>query len=197
MKLTDEYIATFLPQELSLPMRKGFLDQLRKFPHAMDYYYSYQAEQFLQGDVYGGFVSYNPDTGQKKEIRGIILSNTCDISGDNARWTAPRVVYAPIIRLSKLEAVYKQAGVSATQIASRMDAIKRQEVTYLFYLPQGDALDDEYVALLDAIEHTSTEHLYQKCKRVATLGMAGFYMFLFKLSIHFTRMHEGVVRQTA
>lgn len=197
MELTDEYIATFLPQDLSLPMRKGFLDQLRKFPGEMDYYYSYQNEQFLQGDVYGGFVSFNQDTGQKKEIRGIILSNTCDISGENARWTAPRVVYAPIIRLSKLASMYEQAGISTSKITSKLESIKKQEVTHLFYLPQGDMLDDDYVALLDAIEHTSTEHLYQKCKRVATLGMAGFYMFLFKLSIHFTRMHEGVIRQTA
>lgn len=194
MQFTEDYLTRFLPEFLTLPMKLGVLEELKKFPKGMEYYYSHQDAQFLQGDVYSGFISTNPETGEQKPIRGIILSNTCDISAENKRPIGARVVYAPIVKLSSLMALYERAGATQEQLQDRAKAIREQKKTDLFYLPSLHG--EDYVALLDALENTSTTHLYQKCSRVATLGMAGFYVFLFKISVHFTRMHENVVRQT-
>lgn len=71
-----------------------------------------------------------------------------------------------------------------------------QITTELFYLPRGSNLDDDYVALLDDI-HTAPFPQFQRQKdkqKLFTLSQVGFYLFLFKLSIHFCRFHENIDR---
>ena len=66
----------------------------------------------------------------------------------------------------------------------------------MFYLPKGGALEDEYVALLDDL-HSIPAHAFERVaekKKLFTLSMVGFYLFLLKLSVHFCRFHENVAR---
>jgi hypothetical protein len=75
-------------------------------------------------------------------------------------------------------------------------AIREQSITSIFYLPKGAALDAEHIALLDDLHTVPLGYFSGKEERskLFTLGMTGFYLFLFKLSVHFCRFHESVPR---
>ncbi len=65
----------------------------------------------------------------------------------------------------------------------------------IFFLPAGTAMDDDHLVLLDDIHTTPLNQFSrQKQKRLFCLGQTAFYIFLIKLSIHFTRLREGVRR---
>ena len=67
----------------------------------------------------------------------------------------------------------------------------------MFYLPKNSALGEEAIALLDRINNCDLQKLNLDeltGTRLFTLSDYGFYMFLFKLSIHLTRIREGVQR---
>ena len=66
-------------------------------PHSDPY-----ASTMLQGDGWGGCAMFVFESGQKKVIKGAILSNSCDISHDNQYDRPPNVTFAPLIKLSSL-----------------------------------------------------------------------------------------------
>jgi len=105
-------------------------------------------------------------------------------------------VFAPIIRLSNYEKALVRSGVAAKGIESRFKAIRDQSVSSIFYLAKGGGLDDEFIALLDDV-HTMPS-AYSPAKKqenkLFTLSQAGFYLFLFKISVHFCRFQEGIHR---
>ena len=107
------------------------------------------ADSMLQGDGWGGFQLLRFDTGKKRSVHGIVLSNSCDISNDNERSIAQKVVFAPLVRLSTIEERFKERGLAETAIADKIAAMKSQSVTNIFFLPADDPLEHEYVALLD------------------------------------------------
>ena len=72
--------------------------------------------------------------------------------------------------------------------------IRAQGVTSIFYLPADDLLEEEHVALLDDLHSMPLEAHGQAAEKLFTLSMAGFYLFVFKLSVHFCRLHENVDR---
>ena len=151
-------------------------------------------DAILQGDGWRGFQFYSFETGQKSEIRGIVLSNSCDISKENERDLAPKIVFAPIIKLSAIEARLKNNNLAEDAVKAKIEAFKCQSVTNIFYLPAGAQLDEDYVALLDDL-HSMPAKLQLSGKKLFTLSMAGFYLFSFKLSVHFCRLHENVDRR--
>ena len=82
------------------------------------------------------------------------------------------------------------------QINDRFQAIREQRVTTMFYLPKGGSLEEEYVALLDDL-HTVPARIFEQVaerKKLFTLSLVGFYLFVLKLSVHFCRLHEEVAR---
>jgi len=151
-------------------------------------------KDMLQGDGWRGFQVYSFVSGTLNPARGMVLSNSCDISPENERVLPPNVTFAPIVKLSKIEARFKERGLQADQIASRLQAIRAQSITSMFYLPADAPLEEEYVALLDDL-HSMPVELHRKAAvKVFTLSMVGFYLFVFKLSVHFCRLHENVDR---
>ena len=154
-----------------------------------------KADAILQGDGRKGFQLYSFYKGEKRTVRGIVLSNSCDISEDNDRVIAPKVVFAPIVRLSAIEDRFRDHKLPETAVRGRVDAIKSQSVTNIFYLPTGEALEEDYVALFDDL-HSMPVTAYEKGRKLFTLSMAGFYLFAFKLSVHFCRLHERVDRRS-
>ena len=152
------------------------------------------ANSMLQGDGWPGFQLFSFDTGEKRSVRGVVLSNSCDISKDNERVIAPRIVFAPIIRLSSIEARFKERGLSEEAIKGRVAAMKSQSVTSVFFLPAGGPLEHDCVVLLDDL-HSMPVASHENNKKLFTLSMAGFYLFVFKLSVHFCRLHEKVDRR--
>ena len=152
------------------------------------------ANSMLQGDGWRGFQLLSFDTGKKRSVRGIVLSNSCDISRDNERVIAPKIVFAPIIRLSAIEKRFDERGLAKNAVADRIAAIRGQSVSNIFFLPSGGPLEHDHVALLDDV-HSMPVATQADCEKLFTLSMAGFYLFAFKLSVHFCRLHEKVDRR--
>ena len=148
----------------------------------------------LQGDGWQGFQLRSFKTGKKREVRGIVLSNSCDISTDNERDIPQKLIFAPIIKLSAAIALYKKRNPAEDAIKAKIAAVKSQSVTNIFYLPAGAQLNEDYVAFLDDLHSIPTEYLLSKKNKLFTLSMAGFYLFAFKLSVHFCRLQENIDR---
>ena len=77
-----------------------------------------------------------------------------------------------------------------------MTSIKEQKVTGIFFLPAGGGLQEDHIALLDDI-YTMPGKVFEEEKaksKAFTLSQIGFYLFVFKLSVHFCRFQEQVAR---
>jgi len=194
IKLEDikEHIPYYLTQEA----KDGLIKELKNFPDKMNYYTTKHQDGVLQGDGWDSFSIIDLETAQRKSTKGIILSNSCDINQENYRDIPARIIFAPIIKLSRYEALLTKTVFDPEKISMKMSSIRRQNMTSLFYLPKGGCLESEYIALLDDL-HTLPVQLFCKTDertKQFTLSQAGFYLFLFKLSIHFCRFHENVLR---
>lgn len=88
------------------------------------------------------------------------------------------------------------AKIPEDTIVAKLDAIKKQLVTNIVYLPECDHIP-ESIIFLDDVHQIPTEQLrtsLEKQDKILTLSQVGFYILLFKLSIHFCRFHEDVAR---
>ncbi len=82
-------------------------------------------------------------------------------------------------------------------IISHIDDIRKQKISQIFYLPKGGKLENESFVFLDRINNLPSSYFKEeeiKESRIFTLSDYGFYIFLFKLSVHFTRIRESVQR---
>lgn len=149
------------------------------------------ADSMLQGDGWRGLQLYSFDSGERRPIQGVVLSNSCDISKDNKRVVPPKIVFAPIVKLSAIEARFNDRGLQQDAISNRISSIKNQSVTSIFYLPAGGPFQEDRVVLLDDI-HSMPVSAHTAGEKLFTLSMAGFYLFAFKLSVHFCRLQENV-----
>ena len=96
-------------------------------------------------------------------------------------------------------ALLVQSGQKSEQIDAKIAAIKEQKVHNIFYLPSGAGIQKDQIALLDDVHSFPLNALNPSQgsanRKLATLSMVGFYLFVLKLSIHFCRLHENVERQ--
>lgn len=195
MKL--EEIPEYLPYYLTEEKKEGLALALKDFPEKINYFTNQHFEfgTVLQGDGWKGFDVVNIQSMEKKSIKGMVLSNSCDISIANPRDIPTSIVFAPIISLNSYEDKLKESGISEERIRSKFQSIKKQEVTSLFYLPASGDLE-ESIILLDNLHSLPVRYFQEKTsrKKVFTLSQIGFYLFLFKLSIHFCRFHENLQR---
>jgi hypothetical protein len=150
--------------------------------------------EMLQGDGWRGFQIFSFKSGNVNPSRGIVLSNSCDVSPENARVLPPNVTFAPIAKLSKIVERFRDHGLDKEKVASRLMEIKAQRVTNIFYLPADGLLEEDHVALLDDLHSMPVEVHRKDAQKLFTLSMAGFYLFVFKLSVHFCRLHEDLDR---
>jgi len=152
--------------------------------------------EMLQGDGWRGFQVFSLGSGERMHVRGLVLTNSCDVDPGNKRDVPTRVSFAPLVKLSAYAAVLQESGIPHDQIESKLGAIRSQKTTSMFYLPAGGPLDEEYVVRFDEIQSMpiSMHKASDYCQKLFTLSQAGFFMLILKLSIHFCRMHEGVNR---
>lgn len=205
MTFSPENLKNQIPYYLtSAPVQKELVANLEAIMGGAQtgYYLSASQDSFaderLQGDGWRGLPLFSFESGEKKYVRGILLSNTCDVSPENDRTLPPKLVFAPIIRLSAVEARFATRGISPAQVADKVKAIKDQIATSIFYLPAGGPLEEDYVALLDDVHSVPVSaHENDNKEKLFTLSMAGFYLFVFKLSVHFCRLQENVDRGLA
>lgn len=187
------YLTAAPAQKELLAALKALIDGADKgyfIPKGYDGY----THEMLQGDGWRGFQIFSFGSGNLNAVRGIVLSNSCDVSAENARVLPPKVTFAPIVKVSKIVERFEAHGLDSEKVASRLTDIKAQRVTNMFYLPADGLLDEDHVALLDDLHSIPVEVHRQAAEKLFTLSMAGFYLFVFKLSVHFCRLHEDVDR---
>ncbi|MCG6154091.1 hypothetical protein [Leptospira bandrabouensis] len=189
----------YLPKYLSSDSVKSLIDEIKMFPENIDsrlYINSNSFTDILQGDGLNELLIYNLPNPEQKIGSGIIISNSCDISPDNEKVYNSRVMYAPITSVSKYKALLEEDGIDKERINGHLHSAKKQHITQFFYLPQGNGLEEDHIAFLDFIISLPQDYFVDKSaftKRF-TLSNYGFYLLLFKLSIHFSRIQEKVSR---
>jgi hypothetical protein len=196
-ELDYEQVSVLLPQYLNPTERRDLFEELKRFPSKIAFYdvSSRYRDELLQGDGWRGFVALDFHTAEKKMVSAIIISNSCDIAVANRRDLDPNILFAPIIRLARFRDALSEAGKDDTYIGNKLDSIRRQQVTSIFYLPQLAGVIEESLVNLDDIHgHPLSDFVRGDRTKLFTLTQAAFYIFIIKLSLHFTRIQEGVHR---
>ena len=200
MTLDDE-IRIYLPKYLSAENYDTLIKELEDFPDDIDQrmYTSIADEGLLcQGDVIKDMPYAEIDHLEMgvKSKDCIVLSNTCDIDPNNKRFFNSRIMYAPLIELDKYKKVLLDHGVSEQQINGHINSIKEQRVSQILYLPKSQSFDESIVFLdkVINIDHRYIDRVTLNDRRLVSLSDYGFYMLLFKISVHFSRLQENVVR---
>lgn len=195
MEISQNSIQDQIPYYLAQESKANLVEALNSFPN-VNYYIGLYKEAILQGDGWSKLEIIRFEDGTRKTIKGIILSNSCDIDPQNSRPMPPRLTFAPIIKLMAFVKTLEDNGLDRQQISSRLEAIREQKITTIFYLPKGQELDDEYIAILDDL-HSLPFNVFEnhpERSKLFTLSQIGFYLFILKLSVHFCRFHENIVR---
>jgi len=107
------------------------------------------------------------------------------------------VSYCPLIQFKKYINLLSRAGISDKKIEEHSHDIQTQRITQILYLPAGAQMNEDHIAFLDRTCHANTNIFFESdvvTQRKASFNNFGFYLFLLKLSIHFTRIREGVDR---
>jgi len=201
MEITIDSIKEQIPYYLTEKQKEGLLKAIDKLIKdkiivETDFYSYDHQDELLQGDGWTKLQLRNFDTGERGSILGIILSNTCDVAPDNKRDLPTKITFAPLIHLSAYVALLEKIGVDHDKIINKVASIKEQKVTSIFFLPAGSVLQQDCIVLFDEL-YTMPSKIFDSEKeksKVFTLGRFGFYLFIFKLSIHFCRFHENVTR---
>jgi hypothetical protein len=203
MNLSED-IKRYLPQYLSPKQQADLFSELESFPDNIQkrlYSNSFVEDGFIyQGDGLKRLLIVDLPSQNAREGPGLILSSTCDISFENPRkFVSPRIVYCPIIKLSTYKEWMERKGLlnESGALEAHLTAILRQEITTYFYLPRGALLDEDHIALLDRANNCDLRAFDVetiKNTRLFSLSNYGLYLFLLKLSIHFTRITEGLNR---
>jgi hypothetical protein len=156
------------------------------------------ADYLLQGDGIDSmpFISF-PDL-KLKEVPALLLSNTCDMSVDNKRMNHSRIMYAPILNFDKYGESLKK-NFPKDKVDNHLKDIREQHVSQILFLPKGGNLAYNGIVFFDrAISLPLSEDVVNgMCgRKLFTFSNFGFYLFLLKLSIHFTRIQEKIDRST-
>ncbi len=200
MMQTDE-IGTFLPKYLSEENYRDLLNELKSFPYNMDkrfYTTSLDKDILFQGDAYDSlpFVDFtNIENGCKMRY-GLIISNTCDMDLSNKRLFPSSIMYAPILSFEKYIMFLRRKNIPEESIKKNISDIREQRFTSIFYLPAIYKVP-ESIVFLDRISNIKNDYIDRKTineHRLFSLSDYGFYLLLFKLSVHFSRIRERVNR---
>lgn len=196
MKITEESIRDQIPYYLAQEAKDNLVKALNTFPKKINYYINRYNDEILQGDGWTSLELFNFESGERKAVKGIIISNSCDISPENKRTIPANISFAPIIRLDNYINLLKKNGKDSQSIEAKVASIKNQQVSDMFYLPKCEELPFDSIAILDDLHTVPLEHFSTKAEKskVFTLSQIGFYLFLMKLSVHLCRFHEKLDR---
>ena len=194
------YLPKFLSEESDRVLFNGLIDFPENIDERLYTTYLNDTRIIYQGDGLNNLLVVNLPKPEVKPAPSIILSNTCDIDLQNERNFPSQIVYAPIFSLDKYKlTLLKNSKKSKEQIVDHINAIKRQEITQIFFLPKFDGKLEESIVFFDRVNNmpnTLIERDKITTNRIFTLSDYGAYLFLLKLSIHFTRVQDKVERKS-
>lgn len=190
-------LGVYLPKYLSPETEAKLFDDLSQFPENIDerMYTQLDDEHVFQGDAISDLLVVQLPELDVKRRTCLILSNTCDLDPANKRLFVSHLMYCPIIDLNRYQQFLSNHGHPEEKIDSHLANVRKQRVTQIFYLPDGPRISESLV-FLDHVMNNKVDQLPAPIAeyRVFSLSQYGFYLLLYKLSIHFTRMAEGVDR---
>lgn len=190
----------YLPKYLSLEAQANLFNDLKDFPENLKRLYTGMLageREVFQGDGLKEVLIVNLPDPTVRKGPAIVISNTCDTSFSNARLLSPKIAYCPLVKLSNYITLLKTNSIPEERIDTRIKEIRRQEITSIFFLPKGGRLPEDCVVLLDNINSCDVSYLSPESVatlRLFSLSNYGFYVFLFKLAVHLTRIRESVDR---
>ena len=192
-----EDVRAYLPKYLSPATEERLFKDLVMFPDNIDSrMYTHLGKSVVyQGDVLTDLTIVRLPECSTKNRPGMVLSNTCDLDGNNARLQQIRVLYAPVVSLTKYRELLKKHGVVEEKTRTHITNIRKQRITQIFYLPTGPSIS-ESIVFFDSVVSNRPSALPSPvgAHRLVSLSQYGFYLLLYKMSIHFTRLAEGVDR---
>ena len=197
----EENIKRYLPQYLSEDKLTSLKKELKNFGNGYDsgkYFTTIlnSDPNLFQGDCVKAQVWNLPDI-KIREENVILLSNTCDMDISNLRLNPCRVMYAPIFNLEKYLQKLIDKKFEKNSIANHIKDIQNQLVSQILYLPTKSILGYDSFVLFDrTISIPLTPEIVANCTKTRKVSLSnyGFYLFLLKLSYHFTRIQEHVDR---
>lgn len=190
------YLPKYLSEESTAALFKdlsGFTQHLktRKF-----YTNKLDEKIVFQGDGIKILPLVNLPDSALYEAAALVLSNTCDYD-QREQGIDPCLIYAPIIKISDYINMLEKNGYSSSNIEEYIKKIKEQRITQYFFLPSGEFSKEESIVLLNRVSSCDSSYIDEssiKDIRWFSLDNFGWYIFLLKLSIHFTRVREKVDR---
>jgi len=200
-----EEFKLYLPKYLSAESEKELFDSLNDFPQSIKnkFYTTYLENQkiLFQGDGLKSLLVINLPDPKIDLFPCLILSNTCDLTYQNRRdYYQSRLVYAPIFKLSKYKNLLeKKNNLLDVNIEQHLKSIREQRISSIFYLPEFGSYIEESIVFLDRVNNSSITQVALDDlneDRIFTLSDFGFYVLLFKISIHFSRVRENVERRS-
>lgn len=195
-----EELRTYLPKYLSPESEEDLFRELRQFPDNLDQRLyavvpSYE-ETILQGDGLSDLLIINLPAPEFRPSPAIVLSNTCDIEPSNHRLFGSRICYCPLLNFEKYQhSLLKRFDQG--RVSSFLESVKKQRVSQVLYLPKWGDMEFDRLAFLDRIcscDNASVSRENMGTRRIFRLSNYGLYLFLFKLSVHFTRIREEIDR---
>lgn len=202
MDLLDK-IKSHIPTYLNPESKKELFEELKSFPDNID------SRMYTESNTLSDSILYQGDVINEQPLvflpelkifrkRVFIISNTCDIALSNERPKTPQVTYCPIIDLQAYKKMIEESSYfkSSEGLDDHLTTIRNQRMTTMFYLPEKGGYSESIVLFDSAHSIKITEEQLENMlnNRVLKLGNYGFYLFLVKLSIHFTRIEEGINR---
>jgi len=213
--MNDDFILSdwgnLLPDYLTSTAKTRLTESLSQFKKGGltinydNFYLNYEHTHFLQGDVIEDIRLPIWDEKNKQYslsyTMAVILSNTCDISGENIRGNNKKqCLFAPVVRLDDYFNGLREKGITEESLTQFANEIKHQKISNLIFLPDKSNPDTGIVALLDQVFWFPTEELNSYLNpdesgnfdtgRVTTMNHFGHYLFILKLSFHLCRLPE-------
>ena len=183
----------YVPAYLAPTSKQELFAGLSNYPN-FNYFWPDGPPENLQGDGIRGWIARNFQTDQKKTVDGIVITNSCDINADTPPPNDRLILFAPLIELDDLIALWRANNRDTDRIHDAISKIEAQKITQMFYIPANTGLPRS-VALLDQIQAQPLhQFLNSQTHRLFRFSNTGFYTFLVKLSIHFSRLFENLDR---
>ena len=195
MVISFDDAAAFLPKYLAPESRKELFAEIRNFER-IRYYARIDDPEPLQGDGWANSAFWDLEAAAERKMPVAVISNSCDIAGENKGKRPGRITISPIIRLARVEALLEKYGANKEQVIQYCKDIRAQEISDIFFLPQGGGVEEDSVIFLDNLQSPLLERFIgiAEARRRYSLSQAGFWLFLVKLAIHFCRAQEDIKR---
>jgi hypothetical protein len=210
-----EVFRTYLPKYLSPEQQASLTKRLYDdFPSSSDSNKVFcrlpDENVFLQGDgiedIPFSRFSLDPPRFEIDFRDGVLISNTCDISPENQRLSQANASFVAIYPLASYLSELQLCGITQDRIRSFEQSLRANHITNLMYLPpllsDGHEVLGESFMRFDQVTCLPAEILDSKYDRKYapmgnrwfSLSQYGFFLFILKLSVHFCRFRENVVR---